>query len=213
MKPIEDLCKPHPASGGMFYFKSNPDGSVGEGKNFDLEYYYSLAKGASLPESAPENIKELWETAQHLMVYSFYEYTFVVVADLYCAMVVETALKQICKDQIDEYNQARALKNQKSRDPRFEEVLDFFKVKTLEVLTPDEATFLHERLTAMKNLRNSFAHPTIQTLMPVNLCLLVITSEWLGAYYRGQLKELVVDWMENSKDENMRIKKLMESVS
>jgi hypothetical protein len=210
MKPIEFILSPDERSTVLSYRKPNPDGSQGEWKPLDLEYYYANAKSCSLPEEAPEEIRQLWETAQHLMVYAYFDYPFVVVADLHCATVVEAALRRECEAQIREYNLFRAEKGQKPKDPNFFGVLEFFKQKTLEVLTPEEAQFLYERLDALRELRNSFAHPETRTLYLPGQSLMIRTSEWLSAYYRGELKQFVQKWMKYSEDRNKETLELLE---
>jgi hypothetical protein len=210
MKSFEDLLKSHPASTLMSYRKCNPDGTWGPSRFLDLEFYYANAKDCSLPEEAPEEIRELWRTAQHLLVYAYFEYPFVIAADLYCTMVVEAALKRECAKQIEEYNRPRIEKGKKWRDPSFSEILDFFKEKTLEILTPEEAQFLYERLDGLRELRNSYAHPRSQTLYSPGQSLMIRTSEWLSAYYRGELKQFVRRWIEYSEEENKRMRELVE---
>jgi len=210
VKSFESLLNAHPSSTILSYSKRNPDGSQGPWRPLDLEFYYSNAKGCSLPEEAPEDIRQMWETAQHLLVYSYFEYSFVSAAELHCAVVVEAVLRNECADQIVEYSRKRIEKGKSERDPGFSELLGFFKKKTREVLTNQEAQFLYERLDALRELRNSFAHAERRTLYPPGQSLMIRTSEWLGAYYRKELKSFVQKWMKYSDERNRELREVVE---
>jgi len=213
MKPIEDICKPDPGSTWLSYSKPNPDGSYGESKPLDLEFYYNQANDNSLPDEAPTDVKELWEVSQHLYVYALYEKRFLVASDLYCAMAVELALREICEKDIIEFNRKREAEGLKPYTPGFRWVLKKFKVKVRELLNEDEAEFLFGSLDALVNLRNDFAHPKRNPLYGANMSFLNVASHWLGAYYRGKLKQAVGEWMEVRKKEAERLRELSESKS
>jgi hypothetical protein len=68
----------------------------------DLEFYYQIASERSLPDTAPEEVKKVWNTARNLLVYSYFEQSFFVASDLYCAMTVELTMRLACPDEIAE---------------------------------------------------------------------------------------------------------------
>lgn len=210
MKPFENFLQPHPASTVMSYRRPKADGNYGEYRRLDLEFYYANALACSLPLEAPEDIRKMWEVAQHLLAYAYFEYPFVVAADLHGVLVVEAVFKMECKEQIEEYNRIRVEEGKREREPGFSELLGFFKKKTRQVLSAEEAQFLHERLNALRKLRNSMAHPKGLTLYPPGNSLMIMTSQWLGAYYKGQLKEFVQGWMKWSKEEHRKMQERLE---
>src|ERR1700722_15709285 len=181
MKPFKNLLNPHPASTVMSYQRPKADGTYEEPRRLDLEFYYANALGCSLPPEAPEEIRQLWDTAQHLLAYSYFEYPFVVAADLHCALVVEAVFKRECEEQIRQYNRKRVENGKTEREPGFSDLLVFFKKKTREVLRAEEWKFFFERLEAFRKLRNSMAHPKGVTLYPPGNSLLIMTSQWLAA--------------------------------
>jgi hypothetical protein len=170
MKPFDTLLMVHPSAAIQ---------------RIGLEQTYHLAQSCSLPEQAPEEIRELWTQAQHLLAYSGLEYPFVVVADLLCGAVVEAALRKECEAEIEAVKAARLQQGKAAGDVKFSEVLKMFKGKLADSLSEQE--------------------PPTQSLM-------MRTSEWLGAYYEGTLKEYVGAWIEYSDAENGRIKVMFEEI-
>lgn len=126
MKPFDTLLQTHPSAAVQ---------------GLSLASCYRLAQDCSLPEQAPEEIRELWAQAQHLLAYSGIEYPFVVVADFLCAAVVEAALRKECEKEIEETKAARLKQGKKAGDLRFVEVLKLFKEKLNGVLNEQELTF------------------------------------------------------------------------
>ena len=89
------------------------------GKRLDLDYYYSTARDCALPQEAPKDIRLLWETAQHLLAYAYFEYSFVITADYLSTQVVEIALRKECAAQIAEFNRQRAGTGEKNQGAEF----------------------------------------------------------------------------------------------
>ncbi len=200
MKPLDAMLQPHPTSTRLSYSRPNADDSQGEWKRLDLDYYYSTARDCALPQEAPKDIRLLWETAQHLLAYAYFEYSFVITADYLSTQVVEIALRKECAAQIAEFNRQRAEQGKKTREPNFPEVLGLFKEKTLTILAPEEAQFLLDRLGALAAIRNQMGRPQFMPLYLPNQSVMTRTSEWLGAYYQGRLKQFVQAWMKWSQD-------------
>ena len=211
MKPIEDICKPDPGSTFLSYQKRNSDGSLGESRFLDLEFYYNTASQCSLPEEAPEAIGKLWDVSRNLLLYAYFEQTFFVASDLYCAMVVELTMRTACPDEIAEEKEKREKRGFVDWEPGFGWLLSKFKERLKKQLNGEELEFLFSSLEAMKWLRNDFAHPKDVPLLGVNMSMLDLTSHWLGAYYRGDLKKAIVQWMDVVKERNDEFKKAMES--
>lgn len=197
LKPFETLLHVHPSAAVQ---------------GLGLAHSYQLAQDCSLPEQAPEEIRELWARAQHLLAYSSLEYSFVVVADTVGAAVVEAALRKECAPRIEAEKAAGFKEGKKPRDVKFAEVLKMFREKLSDALGQEELDFFFDRLEAFRKVRNSFTHPERVSLYPPTRALMIRTSEWLGAYYKGELKQMVRAWMEYSDKENRRIKAVFEEI-
>jgi hypothetical protein len=211
MKPIEDVCKPAPGSTFLSYRKRNPDGSLGDYQNLDLEYYHKFTSRCALPDEAPEDVRKLWDVARNLLLYAYFEQTFFVASDLYCAMVVELTMRNACPDEIAEEKLKREKRGYVDWEPGFGWLLPKFKERLKKQLNDEELEFLFSSLEATNWLRNDFAHPKDVPLLGVNTSMLNLTSHWLGAYYKGNLKQAILEWMESAKKFNDMIKNVRES--
>jgi hypothetical protein len=144
-------------------------------------------------------------------VYSYFEQSFFVASDLYCAMTVELTMRLACPDEIAEEKIKREKRGFVDWEPGFGWLLPKFKEKLKNQLSAEELEFLFSSLGAMNWLRNDFAHPKNTPLLGVNTSMLDLTSHWLGAYYRNDLKNAISRWMKASGKFNEMIKNAMES--
>jgi predicted nuclease of restriction endonuclease-like (RecB) superfamily len=65
-----------------------------------IKNLYEHALESTLVEQVPENVRSLWDVAQHLFVYSCYSYDFLPVAKTYCLFSLEQALKKIIRKKL-----------------------------------------------------------------------------------------------------------------
>lgn len=204
MKPIENICKPDDRSTFLSYTKPNGDGTFSAWKPLDLEYYYKLAIDCGLPESIPENVRGIWEVAQHLLVYSLFEVSFLEASDLYCSLAVEAALKHFCKEEIEALHKEKVKTGKKFREPGFHDICRIFEAKIKAQLTNEELEFLHDWLNAVRELRNHMAHLKKHTHLWVSYSMLPRASEFLKNLFENNLKPFLGAWMKWSAEESAR---------
>jgi hypothetical protein len=202
LKPIEDICKPDGRSTFLSYRKPNKDGTYGVSKFLDLEYYYQLAADCELPKSIPENVREIWEVAQHLLIYALFEVSFLEASDLYCSLAVEAALKDYCKEEIQVLRQEKLKTGKKFKEPAFFDVCRIFETKVKTDLTHEELKFLHDWLEVFRTLRNKMAHMKKHAPLWVSYSMLPRSSEFLKYLFDKKLKEYLKFCMKRSEEVN-----------
>lgn len=210
MKPIEDIFKPDERSTFLSYRKPNKDGTYGESKFLDLEYYYQLAADCELTPSVPENVREIWEVAQHLLVYTLYEGSFLEASDLYCSLAVEAALKEYCKAELEALGQAKLKAGKKFYEPSFRGVCRIFEKKMEPQLTAEELKFLMNWLRAFGIFRNRKVHMKKHQPLWVSYSKLPRVSEFLKNLFGNTLKQYLESWMKWSAKESARMKEMIE---
>jgi len=89
LKPFDEICCPDSRQ-KLFVFCNRETGEIRER---NLRDHYLEINDIVLNESVPENIREHFETARNLVLYSWYVYRFGLVAELHATASVEFALK------------------------------------------------------------------------------------------------------------------------
>lgn len=87
LKSITDLDKPDPRSAGFAVW----DGSGFRDK--ELIDHYKLVEEITLLDRVPELIRDHFQTARNLLVYAWFVYRFIPVAELHASSSLELALK------------------------------------------------------------------------------------------------------------------------
>lgn len=210
MKPFESINQPDERSTFLSYRKRESGGSYSDWRPLDLEYYYNLAADCSLPETVPENIREIWEVAQHLLVYTLYDHSFLEASNLYCSLAVEAALKVFCKEEIESLRQEKLNAGKKIKENGFYDILQIFEKKVSSELTNEEMKFMHDWLEAVRTIRNQMAHLNKHQPLWVSYSHLPNTSEFLKNVFENKLKPFFNAWMKHSAEENERTKKMIE---
>lgn len=210
MKAFESITQPDERSTFLSYRKRQKDGSYSGWQRLDLEYYYDLAASCALPETLPENVREIWKVAQHLLVYTIYDHSFLEASNLYCSLAVEAALTDFCKEEIESFRQERSKNGKKFRDLGFYDVCQFFEKKVSSQLSEEEMKFMHNWLEVVRTIRNKMAHLKKHQPLWVSYSHLPISAEFLKNVFEEKLKPFFAAWMKHSAEENERMMKMIE---
>jgi hypothetical protein len=138
MKKIGDITLP---DARVHLFK-------GKKQNFEfLSRLYSDASYSSLVSKVPNEIKELWELAQYLYIYSYYCYEFIPIARLHSLFCLEAAFKDI------------VYKKTKKHPKNFAVAID-----RLDLVFGKNIKLQKKWLKLIAKIRDLHAHPKIRTL-------------------------------------------------
>lgn len=95
LKNLEDVCKPDVRQ-KLFV---RPDAESPSGfRERTLEDFHRAAESICLHEGVPERVRDHFQAARHLIVYSWFYYPFNVIAELCAYTSVEYALRHKTKD-------------------------------------------------------------------------------------------------------------------
>lgn len=147
-----------------------------------VKILYERALSCSLADNVPKKVKELWEVAQHLYVYSSYSYDFIPVSKTYCYFCLELALKEMI------------FKITGKSVKTFGEVL-----KNLKYVFPDIEPLQEQWFKNQKNSRNLKAHPAGRELTMFGDTPLRIYSMFLNGLFHDEGPLLVIPsgWLYN----------------
>lgn len=90
LKPIDEILEPDPAQ----EFFVNINKITGETNARTFRDHYSAVESINLTPSVPDDIREHFDTARNLLLYSWFIYRFMPVAELHAYSTVEHALRK-----------------------------------------------------------------------------------------------------------------------
>jgi hypothetical protein len=90
LKPLEEVCQPDV----RYRNRGDLDHSTGAITETTIESLYRLIEPIQLSENVPENVRSHFEIARNLALYSWFVYSFNVVASMQAYASLEVALKQ-----------------------------------------------------------------------------------------------------------------------
>jgi hypothetical protein len=112
LKRLDEVCQPDPRQ----LHRYNLDETTGAARAMGLEDIHAAVEGIRLGDSVPEPVRSHFEVARNLVVYSWFVYSFNVVAALWAFASLEMAVKEKTsdrrlgfKDQLDRVFNGRQL--------------------------------------------------------------------------------------------------------
>lgn len=90
LEPLAELMVPDARQLSFGYMNAR----TGECRKRTLEDHYSRIAALSLHDAAPAAVREHFETARNLMVYSWFVYEFIMVAEFHTSASLELALRE-----------------------------------------------------------------------------------------------------------------------
>jgi hypothetical protein len=106
--------------------------------------------------SVPTEIKSLIGRIRKLFLYSLLEYDFLDLAAQQCFLTIEAALRIILKEDVEK------ILNERSK--KWIGLWELIKIASKKGFIP--VRYNQIKLDAMKDLRNSYSHPTYQSIIP-----------------------------------------------
>jgi hypothetical protein len=153
LKPFEELANP---DGRWRYF------------GVTAEYLYARAKKMSLEDSVPENVRTQYQQAQHLLVYSYFQYSLLSVAATQCLIALEAGLR--AKWDLEPVH---TKKNSKS-EPGLTALLSIARNRGWTSETDDRFDFV------VTELRNDLAHGGYMITPIDTLCMVEDWGKFIG---------------------------------
>ena len=89
LKPLDQLCVPDSRHGIFVLF----DSTTGKTRPRTIEDHYAIVKNLNLGSSVPEEIRAHFAVACNLLLYAWYVYEFIPVAEMHAFASLEFALK------------------------------------------------------------------------------------------------------------------------
>lgn len=155
VKRFEEICQPDPRQ----LHRYNVDESTGAVSVMGLEDMYGMVEGIRLGENVPEVVRSHFEVARNLVVYSWFVYSFNVVASLWTFASLEMAVKEKTSDR------RTGFKNQLDRVFNGRKLADGLSLST-----------------AITKLRNDLAHGST-TMHNQGLVTLRVCSELINELF------------------------------
>lgn len=92
LKPLNEVTEPDPRNKNFVVFEGN-----GQYRPCTIEDHYERIAKITLSGNVPEDVQEHFEVARNLLLYSWYVYRFIPVAEMHALTSLEFALKRKLK--------------------------------------------------------------------------------------------------------------------
>lgn len=217
MKPFEDICKEDPELFPLSKYRHEADGRLTDLGLLTLRDFYDKANQNCLDGTVPESIRNIYEVAQNLLVYHYFEHGFLQASDLYASMAVEATLRDYCKDEIFKHCQKKIRPNRPFPMAGFHRVCQIFLEKVELPLNQEEYDVLKDYLEALRQIRNYMAHPKNHTPLWITYSQLPDVSRFINCVYSNRIKLFLEERLtvkhriESEQKENLKMTRVEQS--
>lgn len=187
LKPFEKILEPDSRQKG-FALINRKTGAIRERT---LQDHYSAVEEIQLSESVPEKIREHFETARNLMVYSWFVYRFIQVAWLQAFASLEFALREkVPEEMLKEFCKKLGMKKGFACYLRIAIEKGWIKdsefrywVRGNPIQTDDPQTYCKVLMESLPNLRNELAHGSNMAYPDISM-VLKICADLINQLYK-----------------------------
>jgi len=197
LKEFSEITVPDPRSGMFAAF----DSEKGEFRRREIEDHYGMISKIALHKGVPEKVREHFETTKNLLLYSWFVYRFIPVAEFHAASTLEFALKlktggkikglsKLISHAVDEgwvKNQGFSVWQNRMRMAEEEKKMyeQWSKLSEEEFDFPEkEYDYLEILKKSIPALRNEYAHGS-SFLHPGGYEKLEICAEFINQLFEG----------------------------
>ena len=195
-KKIDEILKPDPRTHASRIF----DESMGDFRQREIADVHNRLKKIILNKIVPDEIKNHFITSKHLVLYSWFVYRFIPVAELHAITSLEYALK--FKTGKKKWGLKRLLtfavkegwvtdndffihRQSIERNKKHEETLKkYLNIEPKEDIDPIEGQYTNALIESLPYLRNVYAHGS-NTIAPQGYLTLIICAEFINKIFKA----------------------------
>lgn len=157
------------------------DKSTGFERRRELSDIHSYLEDISLNANVPEIVADHFTTAKNLLLYSWFVYRFIPVAELHAISTLELALK--IKSEKQHQSLRKLIKLAISKNWIKDEDFQIYKARATNKNTETDSTYTKILFDSLPYLRNEYAHGS-SSISPDGYTTLLICSDFINAIFQ-----------------------------
>ncbi len=195
-KQLHEVKEPDPRTHMFHIF----DESLGDFREREITDVHSRLEEIMLNESVPDAIKNHFMTSKHLVLYSWFVYRFIPVAEFHAIASLEYALK--LKTGKERWGLKRLLahavkegwvqdsdfyihrQNIERNKTHAEQLKEYLNIEPKEETIPNEGQYTSVLVESLPYLRNIYAHGS-NSIAPQGYLTLIICSEFINKLFKA----------------------------